>query len=99
MQDEVMESTGWISYTDGPGGKDHLPPDIRTEVERREATRRQRQGELLCEVQIRVYRHEVDEGTEMQVSFPEGAILGLDSDRSEVAAAVARAREALLRWR
>lgn len=103
MQDEDMESTGvwtgWISYSDGPGGKDHLPPDVRAEVERQEAARRQRQGGLLCEVQVRVYEHDVDEGTEMQVSFPEGAILGLNSDRSEIAAAVTRAREALLRWR
>jgi hypothetical protein len=29
--------SGWISYTNGPGGKDHLPPEVRTEVERREA--------------------------------------------------------------
>jgi hypothetical protein len=29
--------TGWISYTNGPGEKDHLPPEVRAEVDRRTA--------------------------------------------------------------
>jgi hypothetical protein len=42
-EDEDMESisawTGWVSYTSGPGGKDHLPPEVRAEVDRRERSR------------------------------------------------------------
>jgi hypothetical protein len=97
--EESHQHVGWVSYTDGPHGKDHLPPDVQTEVERWEALREERQGRLLCEVQVRVYEHDVDEGTEMQVSFPAGAVLGINSDRDEVAAAVARARAALAGWR
>jgi hypothetical protein len=44
--------SGWISYTNGPGGMDHLPPEVRAE-----------------------------------------------SDRGQIAAAVARAGEQLGRWR
>jgi hypothetical protein len=89
---------GWVSYTSGPGGMDHLPPDVRVEVERREAARKERLGRLLCEVHVRVYEHGA-EGAEMFVSFPDEASLGVDSDRGEIAAAVARAREMLAIWR
>jgi hypothetical protein len=37
--ERTVPRSGWISYTDGPGGMDHLPPDARAEVERREAVR------------------------------------------------------------
>jgi hypothetical protein len=83
----------------GSGGKDHLPPEVRAEVERREAIRKERQGSLLCEVQVLVYERDVEEGTEMMVAFPDGAVLGVASDRSEIATAVARARGALASWR
>jgi hypothetical protein len=86
--------SGWISYTNGPGGKDHLTPEVRAEVERREAER----GQLLCEVHVSVYEHDTED-TEMYVSFPGDALLSLESDRGQVAAAVARAREQLGRWR
>jgi hypothetical protein len=102
-ENEDMDTTGglsgWVSYTDKPGGRDHLPADVRAEVEAREAIRKERRGELLCVVEVRVYEHDIDEGTEMQVSFPPGAFLSPDSDPSEIAAAVARAREALVSWR
>ena len=102
-QNEDMESTGglsgWVGYTDGPGGRDHLPPDVRAEVEARAAIRKERRGELLCVVEVRVYERDVDEGTDMQVSFPPGAVLSPDSDPSQIAAAVSRAREALASWR
>ena len=103
MHTEAMETKdecgGWVSYTDGPGGMDHLPPDVRAEVERQEAARKQRRGRLVCEVHVRVYEHDVDEGNEMWVSFPDDAALGIESDRSQIAAAVTRAREALASWR
>jgi hypothetical protein len=90
--------TDWIGYTTGPGGKDHLSPEVRAEVERREAARRQRRGGLLCEVHVRVYEHDTEDA-EMSVSFPADALLGVESDSSQIAAAVARAREQLSRWR
>lgn len=90
--------TGWVGYTAGPGGKDHLPPDVRAEIERREAARSERRGRLLCEVQVRVYERD-DVEPHMQVSFPAEALLGPESDSAEIAAAVARARDQLGRWR
>lgn len=97
--DDSRQRGGWVSYTSGPGGKDHLAPDVRAEVERRETIRKERSGRLLCDVTVRVYEHDVEEGTDMWVSFPDGAALGVESDQGEVADAVARARAALDRWR
>jgi hypothetical protein len=82
--------SGWISYTNGPGGQDHLPPEARAEVERAEAERRRRRGRLLCEVHGSVYEHDTEDA-EMYVSFPDDALLSLESDRGQIAAAVARA--------
>jgi hypothetical protein len=86
---------GWIGYGTGPGGKDHLPPDVRAEAERREAARKQRRGRLLCEVHVQVYEHDAMPA----VGFPVGSALDAGCDPSDIAAAVARAREALARWR
>ena len=98
-----MESSGhhsgWISYGPRPGGKDHLLPDVRAEVERWESERNQRRGRLLCEVHVQVYEYEIEDDGAMYVAFPVGAVLGPDSDRADVAAAVARAREKLRSWR
>ncbi len=89
-----METAGergrWYSSTGGPGGKDHLPADVRAEIERREAAR----GRLLCEVFVRVYEHEAVSS----VGFPDGSALDVE-DSEQVAAAVARAREELALWR
>lgn len=94
-----METTGqrgrWISYGSGPGGKDHLPPDVRAEAERREALRKERQGRLLCEVHVQVYEHDAVPA----VAFPADSALGVETDPGEIAAAVARARDALASWR
>jgi hypothetical protein len=94
-----MENTGarsgWIGYSDGPGGQDHLDPDVRAEVERREALREERRGRLLCDIQVQVYEHDA----EMYVTFPPGSVLDVESDPSEIAAAVARGREKLGGWR
>lgn len=89
---------GWISYSGGPGGKAHLPPAVRAWADRREAELASRRGGLLCEVTVRVYERDTEESA-MQVSFPPGSLLGPDSDSAQIAAAVARARDQLARWR
>jgi hypothetical protein len=81
----------WISYTTGPGGKDHLTAEERAIVEQSE----HRRGRLLCEVHVQVYEHDALPC----VQFPAEAALNIESDRGEVAAAVARARESLASWR
>jgi hypothetical protein len=85
----------WISYGPGAGGKDHLPADVRAEAERQEAMRRERQGRLLCQVLVQVYEHDAVP----QVGFPAGSELDVETDPAEIAAAVARARDALASWR
>jgi hypothetical protein len=85
----------WISYGSGPGGKDHLSPEVRAEVEGREALREQRQGRVLCVVQVTVFEHDAVPS----VAFPPGAALDADSDSGDIASAVAQAREALTTWR
>jgi hypothetical protein len=45
---------GWFSYTNAPGGKDHLAPEARAAVEDYEEAR----GRLLCEVLVSVYEHD-----------------------------------------
>jgi hypothetical protein len=83
--------SGWISYGSGPGEKDHLPPDVRAEVERQE----ERRGRLLCEVRVQVYEHDAVP----MVGFPTDSALGVESDSDEIAAAVARACDTLASWR
>ena len=85
---------GWISYGPGSGGKDHLSVDVRAEVERWEVMRRERQGHLLCEVLVQVYEHDAVP----QVGFPDSSALNVESSPGEIAAAVARARDALADW-
>jgi len=86
---------GWIGYGTGPCGKDHLPLDVRAEIERREAALKERRGRLLCEVHVQVYERDAVPG----VAFPAGSALDAESDSSDVASAVARARDALAEWR
>ena len=100
LHDGAMQTSGtrpgpWVSYRSGPGGKDHLPPDVRAEVERREASRKERQGRQLCEVHVLVY----EDGAEPYVTFTSDAVLDVESDASEISAAVARARDCLVTWR
>lgn len=92
------KQSGWVSYTSVPRGKDHLPPDARAKVERREAERKERLGRLLCEVHVCVYERDAEDA-EMFVSFPDDATLGVESNQAEIATAVARAREMLANWR
>jgi hypothetical protein len=98
MSESNASRTFWVSYGGGPHGKDHLAPDVRAAVERREQALAEQRGPLLCEVQVRVYARDVAPD-EMWVSFPPGSALGEDSDPAEIAAAVERARQTLAHWR
>jgi hypothetical protein len=99
MSDPEAGWAGWVSYGGWPGGKDHLPPDLRAAVDQREQEVRKRRGRLLCDVVVRVYEDDVPEAPDVYVTFPAGAALGPDTDQAEVAAAVERARQVLARWR
>jgi hypothetical protein len=46
-------------------------------------------------VQVRVYEN----GCESYVTFPRDAVLGVETDQSEIAEMVARARAQLVDWR
>lgn len=83
--------TGWFSYTNGPGGKDHLAPEVRAKVEEHQA----RRGQLLCEVVVTVYEH----AAMPSVGFPAGAAFDVETHPDQVAAAVGRAKDALAGWR
>ena len=99
MHEADVGPTGWVGYASGPGDIDHLPPDVRAAVERGERERNERRGRLLCEVHVEVFERDVEDDAGMYVTFPADAALDPDSNPAEVAAAVARAREKLGRWR
>jgi hypothetical protein len=82
---------GWFSYTNRPGGMDHLAPEIRARVEQRQA----RRGPLLCEVVVSVYEHECVPS----VAFPPDAAFDVETQDAQIASAVNRARDALEHWR
>ncbi len=84
-----------IGYRTGPGGRDHLHPDVRAQAEQQEALHKERRGRLLCEDHVRVY----ERGAEPHVTFTGEAALEVESDFGEIAAAVARARDCLATWR
>jgi hypothetical protein len=50
---------------------------------------------LLCAVHVQVYEHDAVPG----VAFPDGSALDVESDPSDIAAAVAKARDVLAEWR
>ena len=83
--------SGWFSYTNAPGGKDHLAPEVRAAVEEHE----ERRGRLLCDVLVSVYEH----GTAPSVGFPAGALFNVETDAGEITDAVNRARDTLQTWR
>ena len=83
---------GWVAYTSGDNS--HLSPDVRAEVEHRIMQRQEERGPLLAIVEVRVYEND----EEPQVSFPQGALLGVETDSSIISDVVARAREQLAHW-
>ena len=85
----MAEEHGWFRYTGSDNS--HLTEEQRQIVEERIRSR----GPLLGVVQVRVYENEC----EPFVTFPQDAVLGVETDQSEVAAMVARARTRLFDWR
>jgi hypothetical protein len=85
--------SGWVSWT-GDSWAD-LPPEQRDQVRRTMIDRHRARGPLLAVVQVHVYADDA----QPQISFTPECALGVESDRKEIAAAVARARDALAGWR
>jgi hypothetical protein len=85
----MAQHDGWFSY--GASDKSNLTDEQRQLVERRIRDR----GNLLGVVQVRVYEN----GCEPYVTFPHGAVFGVETDQSEIAEMVARARVQLVDWR
>jgi hypothetical protein len=86
----MTQEHGWTSYT-GSGDDSHLTEEHRQMVEERVRLR----GQLLGVVQVRVFEN----GCEPFVTFPQGAVLGVETDQSAIAEMVARARTGLVDWR
>jgi hypothetical protein len=84
---------GWVSYTSGDNS--HLSSEVRAEVERHIERRQEERGALLAIVQVRVYEND----EEPQISFPEDALLGVETDPSIISDVVDRARQQLDHWR
>ena len=81
---------GWFSYV-GVSDNSDLTDEQRQLVEERIRSR----GQLLGVVQVRVYEKEC----EPYVTFPQGAVLGVETDQSVIAEMVDRARTRLVDWR
>ena len=88
----MVSESGWVSYTSGDNS--HLPDDVRRQVEERMKERQERQGGLLAIVQVHVYEH----GALAGVGFPNGALLGVETEPSVISEVVARARDELANW-
>ncbi len=86
----MARDDGWFSYT-GSGDNSHLTDEQRLIIEERIRSR----GQLLGVVQVRVYENRC----EPFVTFPQGAVLGVETDQSVLAGMVARARTELIHWR
>jgi hypothetical protein len=91
--DTVSTDHGWVSYS--PGDNAHVSDEVRAQAEQRMRKRRERQGDLLAVVAVRVYEHD----QVPQVTFPPDAILGVGTDQSLIGDVVRRAQEELTRWR
>ncbi len=90
VHNEAMaQHDGWFSYTGGDTS--HLTDEQRQVVKDRIRDR----GNLLGVVQVRVYEN----GCEPYVTFSQDAVLGVETDQSEIAEMVARARAQLVDWR
>jgi hypothetical protein len=84
---------GWISY--GAGDNSHLTNEQRQMVEESIRERQEQQGGLLGIVEVYVYEH----GCHQQVNFPQGSLLGVETDASVISEIVARASAELANWR
>jgi hypothetical protein len=84
---------GWISC--GTGDNSHLTHEQRELVEERIRERQEQHGGLLGIVEVYVYEH----GCHQQVNFPDGSLLGVETDASVISEIVARASVDLANWR
>jgi hypothetical protein len=85
---------GWISFG-SHSDISRLTDGQRQIVEEHIRERRSAQGELLGVVEVRVYQF----GCQSQVNFPDGSILGVETDAPVISELVARAAADLLNWR
>jgi hypothetical protein len=85
----MAQHEGWFSVAGGD--KSHLTDEKRQIVGDRIRDR----GNLLGVVQVGVYEN----GCEPYVTFPRDAVLGVETDLSEIAELAARARAQLVDWR
>ena len=85
---------GWINYVAG-GENSRLTKEQRRLVETRIRQRQETRGGLLGVVEVRVFEN----GCEPQVTFPPGALLGIDSGAPAISEIVVRARAELANWR
>jgi hypothetical protein len=83
---------GWISY--GDGDNSHLTEEQRQMVEESNRKRQEERGELLGVVEVSIYEH----GCHPQVNFPQGSLLGVDTDEFVISEIVARAAVELANW-
>jgi hypothetical protein len=90
----MAQEHGWISYAGG-GDNSHLTEEQRQWVEESMRLRRESRGGLLGVVEVRVYEN----GCAPQVTFPQGALLGIDAGAPAIREMVARARTELVDWR
>jgi len=90
----MAQDHGWVGYTGG-GDNSQLTDRQRRMIQERIRQRNESRGELLGVVEVRVYEN----GCEPQVTFPHGAVLGVESDQSEITELVARARSEPGDWR
>jgi hypothetical protein len=86
----MAQRDGWFSVT-GNGDTTHLTEEQRQIVEDRIRER----GDLLGVVQVRVYENCCDPC----VMFPDEAVLGVETDRSEIAGRLAIVPHPHLAWR
>jgi hypothetical protein len=91
IHNEVMaQHHGSFIYT-GSGDNSHLTDEQRQDLDEYIRSR----GQLLGVVQVRVYEN----GCEPGVTFPQGAVLRVETPQSVIAEMVARARTELVGWR
>jgi hypothetical protein len=91
----MAESAGkWYGFGAGGPGED-LPEDVRQELLRRQAERRERRGRLLARVEVEVWEN----GEAVpRVSLPPEVVRSVE-DSDQIADVVRIAREALADWR
>jgi hypothetical protein len=90
----ATNENGWISYVGGSDNS-HLTDEQRQIVEESIRERQEQRGGLLGVVEVSVYEH----GCHQQVNFPQGSLLGVETDASVISEIVARASAELANWR